>query len=179
MPSNPVRQMEAHAERGAGGMLSLGWRLEGELSRLCIPAPAAPSRADRLWEHTCFEAFVSPASSAAYCELNFSPSGAWAAYRFAGYRQDMTALDLPSPPDARWERSAGTLTLEVALRLAALLPGRSGVLRVGLCAVIEEQPGVLSYWALRHAEGRPDFHDAAGFALKMPARCAPSPGAGP
>ena len=34
-------------------------------------------------------------------------------------------------------------------------------------AVIEEESGAISYWALRHA-GKPDFHQASAFALELP-----------
>ena len=38
---------------------------------------------------------------------------------------------------------------------------------VGLCAVIEEEGGVKSYWALRHGDGEPDFHDPACFTANL------------
>jgi hypothetical protein len=41
---------------------------------------------------------------------------------------------------------------------------------VGLSAVIEAADGALSYWALRHPAGRPDFHHPDCFALDLPAR---------
>ena len=82
----PVQNFEVHAECSADGLLRLAWRLDADLSQLRVPSAAAPVRADDLWRHTCFEAFIAEPRSAAYCELNFSPSGEWAAYRFAGYR---------------------------------------------------------------------------------------------
>jgi hypothetical protein len=39
-------------------------------------------------------------------------------------------------------------------------------LRIGLAAVIETPQG-LSYWALRHPDGRPDFHHGDGFVLLL------------
>jgi hypothetical protein len=33
--------------------------------------------------------------------------------------------------------------------------------------VIEEIDGALSYWALRHAPGKPDFHHRDAFALEL------------
>ena len=32
---------------------------------------------------------------------------------------------------------------------------------------IEDEAGALSYWALRHPPGKPDFHHPAGFALEL------------
>jgi hypothetical protein len=40
-------------------------------------------------------------------------------------------------------------------------------LLLGLSAVIEEDDGVVSYWALKHPPGPPDFHHASGFVLEL------------
>ncbi|MEO7634103.1 MAG: hypothetical protein ABIS38_00470 [Sphingomicrobium sp.] len=39
---------------------------------------------------------------------------------------------------------------------------------IGLSAVIEEQDGAKSYWALAHGPGPPDFHNRACFAHCLP-----------
>ena len=39
---------------------------------------------------------------------------------------------------------------------------------LGLSAVIEGADGSLSYWALVHPPGKPDFHNADCFALELP-----------
>ena len=36
---------------------------------------------------------------------------------------------------------------------------------VGFSAILEEEDGTISYWALAHAPGRPDFHHPDCFAL--------------
>ena len=41
--------------------------------------------------------------------------------------------------------------------------------QLGLSAVIEEAGGRLSYWALAHPPGRPDFHHSDCFALELAA----------
>jgi hypothetical protein len=40
---------------------------------------------------------------------------------------------------------------------------------MGISAVIEEQGGVKSYWALAHSDAKPDFHAPACFAATLPA----------
>lgn len=40
--------------------------------------------------------------------------------------------------------------------------------RLGMSAVIEEQEGTKSYWALAHPPGKPDFHHPACFAITLP-----------
>ena len=44
-----------------------------------------------------------------------------------------------------------------------------GALRMGLSAVIEEEGGRFSYWALAPPPGAPDFPHATCFAARLPA----------
>ena len=69
----------------------------------------------------------------AYREFNFSPSGQWAAYRFAGERQRDTspAPDLPAPV-MQLAITPTLLTLDVHLPLAAL-PSSTAHVELALC----------------------------------------------
>ena len=161
------RAVVARAERGpAGGAVRFEYRLTGELERLAIPARAEPRRADRLWERTCFEAFLAPAVGQRYYELNFSPSTEWAAYAFDDYRQGMRPLALEAPPRIAVVEAARELRVTADVELGALAGARSPW-RIGLTAVVEDRTGSRAYFALRHAREAPDFHDAAGFALSL------------
>ena len=92
-----------------------------------------------------FEAFVRTADG--YVEYNLSPSGAWAAYRFDGYRDGMGALDMPAPfIVTRTAPGRFALTADVSLPEDA---GRD----VGLTAVIQGLDGSIAYWALAHPFG--------------------------
>ncbi len=170
-PAPVVRTIEVHAARGADGHLELAYCLRGDMARLLVPQPGTPGRADELWEHTCFEAFVCIPGEAAYREYNFSPSGQWAAYAFSGYRRRDETLALLGPPRINARLSAGRL--ELAARIAGEdLPAKAGgaVLQVGLAAVVEAADtvdGSHSYWALRHPAALPDFHHRDGFALEL------------
>jgi len=144
--------------------LALRYRVEADADRLLVPALRTPRRADGLWRHTCFEAFVQPAQQDGYLEFNFSPSGEWAAYGFDQRRKGLRNLELPAPPGIDCTHGAGQLELCVTLRLDSLpvLP-----LRLGLTAVVEDRDGALAYWALRHPAGPPDFHDPESFTLRL------------
>lgn len=158
--------------------LRLRYRLDGPVGVLRWPVPLAAdaeARQDGLWKHTCFEAFVAAADAAAagYVEYNCAPSGAWAAYRFDGYRSGMRAEPLAVPPRVAQRRGAQHAAVDVALPWPAPPPGDGAAravparVRLGLTAVVEAMDGSLSYWALRHPPGRPDFHNAAGFQLEL------------
>jgi len=152
-----VRTLEVHVSRGAGGILELRFVLEAQVDRVRIPAPRANARRDELWKHTCFEAFVAEDANAAYRELNFAPSSEWALYSFTGYRQGM-AVPETADPEIRVERAAQQLTLH-----ARAQTGLARARFLALAAVIEDENGRLSYWALRHPPGKPDFHHPESF----------------
>ena len=155
-PPPPNITVEAEAER-RGSTLLLRYRLVGDTGGLLLAAPSAPRRTDGLWRHSCFEAFVRSAGGEAYRELNFSPSTEWAAYRFDGYRSGMAELEA----QPRIVRT--THGLDAAVEL-----GSPGTWHLGLSAVLEARNGTISYWALRHPPGRPDFHHRDCFALQLP-----------
>jgi hypothetical protein len=118
-------------------------------------------RTDELWRHTCVEAFVRPASGEGYQEFNFSPSTQWAAYRFDCYRDGMRPA--PLEPQVAVRRTGDGFELSATFDLPD-----DGPWRLGLSAVIEAADGSVSYWALAHAAGKPDFHHADCFALELP-----------
>jgi len=99
-----------------------------------------------------------------YREFNFSPSSEWAAYAFRGYREG-GELEVEIAPGIVVRRTGDRLELDAVIRPVFLPPGRS--LRLGLSAVVEDADGMLSYWALRHPPGKPDFHHTDAFALQL------------
>ena len=162
-----VRAIDGDLER-AGARLTLRYTLRGDLAGLRIP-PLAPTRPGRdLWRHTCFEAFLGLAGASPYHELNFSPSGEWAAFAFRAYREGGPLADSRLAPRLTVQRDADRLVLDALVGLDRLAPeyGR-GRLRLALSAVVEAADGALSYWALRHPPGGPDFHHADGFGLAL------------
>jgi hypothetical protein len=164
-----VSGIEVRVSRKERNHFTVVYVLTGDLLDIRIPSPAAPRRADRLWEHTCFEAFVRVKGRPAYYEFNFSPSGEWAVYAFRGYRDGGPGNDDTLEPNITVRRKGKTLELNAVIRLDFLPTKEVGAgLRLGLCAVIEEIDGRLSYWALEHPSGKPDFHHPDSFALEIP-----------
>lgn len=164
-PSDVVRAIEARVVRAAEEMLTVTYSIEGDVSRIQLPPPRAARRAEGLWRHTCLEAFVAQDPESGYVELNFSPSGEWACYAFSAYRTGMAVADDIKAPTIAVTRSEGGLIVEASVCLACLRSGAAA--KVALATVVEESSGSLSYWALAHPPGKPDFHHPRGFALQI------------
>lgn len=162
-PETPVRALAAGARVLPDGGLALVWRLTGELAALRIPDATTALPPERLWAHTCFEAFVGTPGEAAYREFNFSPNGQWMRFDFSGYRERGESPVLPAPQITP-HRAGNVLELAVRLGVEQLPPGE---LCVGLTAVVEAVDGRHSYWSLRHPAGQPDFHHREGLALAL------------
>jgi hypothetical protein len=155
--------------RESPSTLALTYFLSGDIDALRLPPAAATARRDNLWRHTCLEAFARARDGDSYVEFNFAPSTEWAAYRFGGYRKGMAPADEVGAPrvNVRSARESVVLQASVDLSKLLLLP-RDAVWRLGLSAVIEEMNGRISYWALAHPPGKPDFHHSDCFALELP-----------
>ncbi len=162
-----VRAIQVLVHRSASAELRMTFRLDGDIPRVRVPLPGVPRIATQLWQHTCFEAFIAVDGQVAYHEFNFAPSGEWAAYGFRGYRNGGPLANETMRPHIAVRSTGSRLELDALVRLDALSaihPNAS--IRIGLSAVIEACDG-LSYWSIHHPADKPDFHDAAGFALLL------------
>ncbi|WP_310467375.1 DOMON-like domain-containing protein [Sphingomonas sp.] len=131
--------------------------------RFVIPKLTEPWRADELWRTTCFEAFLRPVGEDAYREWNFAPSGNWAAYDFSSHREGMARAEVGAPPYVRMEDNFTWWAVGATIATDAEQPWQ-----LGLSAVLEEQDGGESYWALAHPPGdTPDFHHPDCFTARL------------
>ena len=140
------------------GALTVRFTLDADLDRLRIPGRRPARFVDGLWRHTCFEVFLARKGARAYREYNLAPSGEWASYAFSSYRTRVGSE--ARAPRTRIRRSGRGLQVDLKIKA-------QGRMRVGLSAVIQEKDGALSYWALRHPPGKPDFHHRRAFALEL------------
>jgi hypothetical protein len=160
-------RVEVAVARPRADRLVLSYIVTGQMSDIRMPPVVPAARADNLWQHTCFEAFVRAASGPSYYEFNFASSTEWAAYRFDSYRSGMRAAEIGGP-QIEVRSGPDSYTLQASLELDRLPDlSREAVWRLGLSALIEDQGGGMSYWALAHPPGKPDFHHADCFALEF------------
>ncbi|WP_260484042.1 DOMON-like domain-containing protein [Sphingomicrobium flavum] len=154
-PPAAIQAVEADI-RDDGNVWHIDYRVTGDIAKLALPAPQTPQRKDGLWEATCFELFVASPGKP-YREFNFSPSGCFAAYTFEAYRSGRR--------DGAATISINTEHDEDYLLSACLAANLTDARLLAPTAIIVEEGGRKSYWALGHPDGDPDFHDPAGFLL--------------
>lgn len=164
-PPLAVTRVEARILTADSQWLRLRWRIEG-IGKLVVPPFAGRGRADELWRTTCFELFLRPEGGTAYCEINLSPSERWAAYDFASYRDGMSERPFPREPDCAMRLGSAMAIFDATVPRAGLPHAECAA---GLAAVIEEQGGVKSYWAIAHPDRGPDFHHEACFGARLAA----------
>ncbi len=162
-PCEAVRGIAVQVTRSAT-RLELGYRVEGDIGQIVLAERGPCARADELWKHTCFEAFVS--SGQGYGEVNLSPSNQWAAYGFDGYRSGMAVREGIELTFADDYRSADAYDLVAELDLTDM--SAEDDWSIALSAVIELTDGRRCFWAMRHPPGKPDFHHPDAFALSLP-----------
>lgn len=170
--SAAVRRISGHVARLSSTTLMITYTLEGDLNQVRVPARKSARFADELWRHTCCEMFIQGNDAPAYHEFNFSPSGEWAVYRFARPRQrvplgdDVTVERLN--PNITVCQAEGKLELDAVVHLERIAPADvDAKLKLGISTVVEDQTGRLSYWALHHPAGQPDFHHPDAFTLEL------------
>ena len=164
-PPLRVTGVEARVIGFDDAWLRVRWRVDGAQA-LVVPPFAGRGRADELWRTTCFELFLKPEGGEGYVELNLSPSERWAAYDFSGYRDGMADRPASREPDCSIRLGSSFAIFDAAIPRDVLpaLPAAGT-----FTAVIEEEGGTISYWAITHPEAKPDFHDPACFVAMLAA----------
>lgn len=168
-PPLAVSSVEARVLQRDSQWLRVRWRIESA-SRLVLPPFVGRKRRDELWKTTCFELFLKEPGSHSYTEWNLSPSEGWNAYDFAGYRDGMSERPVSGAPDCTMRPGKAFAVFDAAIPARMIAGGEQ---EMGITCVLEEEGGVKSFWAMKHAKDQPDFHDPACFAARLAAPSAP------
>ena len=149
------------------GRIVFRYVLRAQIPRVRIPPPQPVERADGFGSTRVSKPLSwRPARRATTSSIS-RRRGQWAVYRFEATAREFvraprcTAGNL-GPPLRRSSRARGG-------RAPADLTAWQGRPRckLALTAVVEDDNGTLSYWALKHAPGKPDFHHPDGFVLEL------------
>ena len=151
----------ARSKRGSLGdrsaVAALRWRIDGP-DKLVVPRFAGKGRADELWKTTCFELFLREPARGRYRRAQ-----PLALRALGGLRLHRLSRGHERPPDAaraELHRCVSGRRWRSSMRRCRSPRCPPLPWQVGLNAVLEEQGGRLSYWAIAHPPGKPDFHDS-------------------
>lgn len=140
------------------GNLELRYSLKYNKDDLVLPASAESiQRRDGLWEHTCFEAFVSQPGQTGYWEINLSPNGNWNFYRLSGYRENLQPETAIENLPIMVQSTKSGIELSCTVSLKSLLDPEKP-LEISLTTVLEHPTKGCSFWAWKHSGEDADFH---------------------
>lgn len=128
------------------------------------------SRVIKLWEKTCFEIFIKNQKDQ-YIEFNFSPCFEWNCFYFNQKGDALTEFEKMIRPNTDILLSSEDFFIVCEIRKEFFPLGffdqAETQLSVGLTSVIKDKSGINSYWALAHADTRPNFHHFDSFKYKF------------
>lgn len=126
-----------------------------------------PSRADLLWQKTCFEIFFRSPKQKEYFEVNLNELGQWNIYRFDSYRKPTPPIPVSEAILTYFEYSENQSLVNAEMTIKDFFTTDSADhLDVNLTAVLKLTQSLTSYWAFKHADPQPDFHHQDCFTLK-------------
>ena len=164
--SAPKISLEAELNQNDQSLF-LSFRIHQGLEQLDLGSSTPKKeRVIKLWEKTCFEFFIKN-SSGNYVEFNFSPSFEWNCFSFTKRGDNLIEWEKMKRPDTDILLSIDHFLLMVEIKKEYFpknfFDGETRELNCSITSVIKEKNGELSYWALAHADTRPNFHDFRSF----------------
>lgn len=152
-----------------GPIVQLNYQVKGDIKSLEFEeSQASGERKIGLWERTCFEFFIKMKGKSEYFEFNFAPSGDWNCFHFSNRDQELNEfpgikrIPIASQLKQSPNQEANEFHLTALLNIKHLgsyfyYPGQ---MQAGITAVILNQnKGKRDYWALKHLQKKPNFHD--------------------
>lgn len=147
--------------------LHINYAVRAPLEKIAMnKTGSAPQRRDKLWESTCFEFFIKPSLAPLYFEYNIAPNGDWNCFKFPKYRFGGRSIPDAPVPSVRVEAKLWYFQLHVVLPNIEFFGFDKGS-ALGIAAVIKDNEGRLSYWALNHLGEKPDFHTLNNFCIPL------------
>ena len=123
----------------------------------------------KLWEKTCFEFFIKN-QNGSYIEFNFSPTFEWNCFYFEKKGDALKEWQQMNRPKTDILLSLNNFFMIIEIKKDDFPSGFFNHLAERECAVtcvIKEKSGRLSYWALHHADVKPNFHHFESFKYKF------------
>ena len=118
-----------------------------------------------LWSSTCFEFFIKSPDSSSYCEFNFSTEGHWNCFFFKEPGVQLKEYKSMQRPEIKTNNNPDRFSMSIEIELKNL-PSTLCIkesIEFSLTTVIEDKHNKLSYWALKHMDKAPNFHNFKSF----------------
>ena len=127
------------------------------------------ARLVKLWEKTCFELFIKNKDNQ-YMEFNFAPNFEWNCFYFNQAGAPLLEWEQMQTPVIDILLSSEHFFMFVDIKKEFFPKGffnEESELSAGITSVIKDNTGSISYWALSHADPRPNFHHFDSFKYKF------------
>ncbi len=149
----------------------LDYRIRGDIDRPRLPPQAASKFQDLLWSKPAWKRSSASPTATPTSNSTSRPRASGRCIDSKPIGKDVTSLNPLPPPRVIVRRHGEELEADIDIHLGAI-PGLTAAeikgreLRLAVSAVMQSDQGVISYWALAHPPGKPDFHHRDGFALR-------------
>ncbi len=147
-----------------GNFLVFKYEMTGAIESILMAEREFPTRRMGLWETTCFEYFFGIPGQDNYWEVNLSTSGDWNVFQLDKYRSGLREELAIEALSVSVNRSVFSLETQFDLSLLGL---EDSELELSVTAVMADQLGQISYWAVCHAGVEADFHLRDSFVMQM------------
>ena len=142
--------------------LSLTFSDPEDLIKFSYSNDQSPRRAFGLWEKTCFEIFLKKLNSNEYIEFNFSADMEWSCFHFDDYKEGMKDYQGARILELKFDQKNRTFMAKWSL------DSLNGPFDCGISTIIQTKRLEKSFWALKHPNLTPDFHDFRSFVVHAP-----------
>lgn len=151
-------ELKADLEIRSAERLDLVFKWKDPQGKIIFSVEPANGRHMGLWQQTCFEVFIQPAGGKKYFEINLTRQRAWNVFEFADYRS-------PQPPQELMGAELQDFKLSNnELRASFRLPGTDfKKIKVSFCSVVVLRDAGVTYWSVKHADTKPNFHHFESF----------------
>ncbi len=128
--------------------------------QIIFPTTPLEGRHMNLWQNTCFEVFLQPDTLPLrkYFEVNLSVNKAWNVFAFEDYRTPQPPTEFVGAEILKFK--VDSENLKVRIKFNGL---NFTKLKVSCCAVVALKDLGTTYWSIKHADQKPNFHHFESF----------------
>lgn len=151
-------------------ILNMSFELSGALDEISLAKPVkSPARIQGLWQTTCFEVFIKNQESEEYIEFNFSSEYDWNCFYFPNKKSRLKEYQKITNLSVNSVKENTTFFIESSVDLNKLPDGlwKKNKMRIGPAAILESKTKELTYWACKHLDKVPNFHNHDSFNYEL------------